>query len=1296
MVDNEFLIKGDRFNGKNLLLNWYFLTNSKSKFNDEDVKNLHLKNINTVNELYNFFKTHTCIADFFICLINDKAKIKKDKKGSEKELFDILVRFKSITFVDDLLDPNLSLTILGDINPEIGVINVKNIFLTAMEKTKQDFETPGEGVVLEIADNFNLNEAKTRTILDSNVMANMKFLISTFQEEKTEWLQYLQFQTQDLEYKRSNSCLYLDSKLMEYVKIPKTVPNFEKYHDAKFSANNFWYVPKNIFIKNNIKLNPNNYEEIIIANLTLFVADQEKYRCLKSLQNLSVAPLNLNRSYKKDNPLTLMEFSYNDSFAQDSNDIIDLGFNINTTQHINDSLTPALILEKLWNIYLNENNIDKPNGEQQEISQLLKTHLKDYQPINAYYELQNEEELSLPELNNQFPQYGYLTYVGKGDSTLIRRSSVILEKISKNDVANPYLINYIFNIEDVKIKNQNHLLTINDLTFASNNLNEEQKLAIVKTLNSQDIFLLQGPPGTGKTEFIAELVYQYAMLGKKILVSSQNHTAIDNVLMRLYKTPQIAPLRLTGEEVRKKNKFTDFNPDKLIFNHYRFIYTHLLQKYLAKWNALDYDYENQKLELQKLKTNAKMLTQEIAEAEKLKVKLAELTKLRDDIINNELITKNKNKKLIIEINNINNIFEMLNDYNWSGVINPNSEVGELFKKHFGVIIQEKLGTEFDSSFSIQSTYQKIIQTTNSNNKLITIKEQELFELKNINKENRDDDWLVKFTTVYQELNDLKAVDHKQEVDITQYEYAISAFQNDLEMLKVIYENRLHNLQESNNGTTIAQYDQEISYLADEVKVLDQKVVGLKIEIENLVQSINNIFNMQLTIKDIAATISDIDQAINEIDLNIKNIVNEKNQKNNFVNNLINFLDNNYRIGEFLDQENINSNKFTSFMERDTVSYANQFLQNNVNVVAMTATANQSYAQSKNKVLQDYNISDIDIKKFAFDVVIIDEVSKLTPMEVFMPLVYGKAVVLVGDYRQLPPIMPYREEDIAKINTVYQEHYSYHDFNELLTNSMFKKLVAKCDDSVKGILTKQYRSHEDIMRVVNVFYENQLQLGDSENQNNLKQHYIKVNNKKGLTIFEPRKAVYWIDSTKDATNTNIVYEQGESGSTSLFNWLEIELTVKTLLLIEEGYNNQEIKLAKKPKVAVISFYGLHVKKLRRAISNLKFKNIIVEVSTVDDYQGRETEIVIVNTVRNPKNQEKANKEFIKKYERLNVAFSRAKNMLVIIGAINFFAHIEVEIPTIANPEITKMVKAYYEIIKIIDEYGTVFNANDILD
>ncbi|RUO86565.1 DEAD/DEAH box helicase [Spiroplasma endosymbiont of Megaselia nigra] len=1290
MTLTEFTIQGDKYNNKNLLLNLYFLTNPKSKFTDDDVKNLRLKNITTFQSLDTFLKHNICIADFFVCLINDQAKIKKDKKGSEKKLYDILIRFKSITLLDQMFDSNSSLTILGDIDPEIGIVNVKNIFLTAMEKRKQEFETLATGVVLEIADNFWIDEAKLRTIFDSNVMANMKFLTSSFAEEKKRWLQYLRFQEQNLEYKRNNSCLYLNRKLTEYIKIPKTVPIGEKFHDVRFLSHNFWYVDKKTFTNKNLTIS-HLFEEIIIVELELLLDNLDKYSILKKLNNLSLANLQINRKYQKYFPLTLFSFNFSESYVQDGADIYDLGINISEKKMQQKDIYD--FKKELIKIYMLENNIMQESDIDHETIKVTINQLEHYQIVNCFYEIKNEDEISFNELNKMIPSYGYLTYIGKGDSTLLRRSNVILDKISKNDVANPYLINYIFNIEDIKLKTQSNLIMEEQLIFASNNLNGNQQKAITKALNSQDIFLLQGPPGTGKTEFIAELVYQYAKLGKKVLISSQNHTAIDNVLTRLFKTPLLIPLRLTSDEVRKKNRFNDFNPDKLIFNNYRFIYAHLSRQYLTKWDGIGSDYENQKYELQKLKANAKMLEKEINDYNHYTQKLNTLVTERETIINKKLQYLDDNRKLTIDINNIRNLLDFLVNINWAGIVTSTPDLVGLFNKHFGELLQKKIGFQIDDSYSLTETYKKLLTIT-TDNRLLKDKEIELATLKQVSQDLRDDDWMEQLTAVQNEILELKnQVTLKQENIVFQKEQ--EAFKNDLEQLLQQYEEQSVINQNKISEINEDKYEQEISYLEIEIGTLNHKINALKVEVENIVNSINAIFNLNLVVKDISGTINEIDKEINKIEQDLNFFLQEKATKFNFVNNMITFLNKNYQISDFLTQENIETNHFTPAMERDTINNANQFLQESVNVVAMTATSNQSYAQSKNKVLRDYNISDIDIKKFAFDVVIIDEVSKLTPMEIFMPLVYGKTVILVGDYRQLPPLMPYQEEDVALINEIYDQNYSYNDFLELVTNSLFKKIISKCDDSVKEILINQYRSHEDIMRIVNVFYENQLQLGDKTNQNNEKQHYITVENKDGLKIFDSNKAIYWIDSSKDKTNMNFVYEQGESGSASLFNWLEVNLTIKTLELIEAGYNNLTVKLKKQPKVAVISFYSLHVKKLRRAIKSLKFKNIKVEVSTVDDYQGRETEIVIVNTVRNPRKQLNANKEFIKKYERLNVAFSRAKNMLIIIGAVSFFTNIDVEIPTIANPNITKTIKAYYEILRIIDSYGLVWSAKDLL-
>lgn len=97
-------------------------------------------------------------------------------------------------------------------------------------------------------------------------------------------------------------------------------------------------------------------------------------------------------------------------------------------------------------------------------------------------------------------------------------------------------------------------------------LNDRQKLAVKRALQSESLFLLQGPPGTGKTQVIAEITAQFTRQGKKVLISSETHKAIDNVFERLPKIPEIRPLRLIPSQ---NGRETNYSPEKLVDNFYR-------------------------------------------------------------------------------------------------------------------------------------------------------------------------------------------------------------------------------------------------------------------------------------------------------------------------------------------------------------------------------------------------------------------------------------------------------------------------------------------------------------------------------------------------------------------------------------------------------------------------------------------------------------------------------------------------------------------------------------------------------
>ena len=94
-------------------------------------------------------------------------------------------------------------------------------------------------------------------------------------------------------------------------------------------------------------------------------------------------------------------------------------------------------------------------------------------------------------------------------------------------------------------------------------LNESQKKAFQVATSGSPIALIKGPPGTGKTQVITEIVqYITKELKEKVVISSQTHVAIDNVLDKLMSGKDIIiPKRITS----RKNKYSLENIDTTLY-----------------------------------------------------------------------------------------------------------------------------------------------------------------------------------------------------------------------------------------------------------------------------------------------------------------------------------------------------------------------------------------------------------------------------------------------------------------------------------------------------------------------------------------------------------------------------------------------------------------------------------------------------------------------------------------------------------------------------------------------------------
>lgn len=283
----------------------------------------------------------------------------------------------------------------------------------------------------------------------------------------------------------------------------------------------------------------------------------------------------------------------------------------------------------------------------------------------------------------------------------------------------------------------------------------------------------------------------------------------------------------------------------------------------------------------------------------------------------------------------------------------------------------------------------------------------------------------------------------------------------------------------------------------------------------------------------------------------------------------------------------------------------------------------------------------------FDVVIIDEVSKATPPELLLPMLKGKKVILVGDHHQLPPLIG--QETMEEFLETVENTEDRHELAKLLQESLFERLFRTLPKQNKTMLGIQYRMHETIMNTITPFYNDgdyTLQCG-LENADEQRDHLLESEH------IARTDRLLWFN----LPNEKPYFEERVKGGTSRFNAAElayirtllIELNEATAQAIADG---RMVKGAKK-HIGIISFYGEQVKRINRLIEHeLHLPYLHCRTGSVDKFQGMEMDVILLSFVRNH-DHPSGDIGFAKDYRRLNVALSRAKELLMIIGSSEMF-------------------------------------------
>ncbi|UZD22568.1 IGHMBP2 family helicase [Algoriphagus halophytocola] len=258
-------------------------------------------------------------------------------------------------------------------------------------------------------------------------------------------------------------------------------------------------------------------------------------------------------------------------------------------------------------------------------------------------------------------------------------------------------------------------------------------------------------------------------------------------------------------------------------------------------------------------------------------------------------------------------------------------------------------------------------------------------------------------------------------------------------------------------------------------------------------------------------------------------------------------------------------------------------------------------------------SSYSLKGMEFDVLFIDEAAQGLEAATWIPILKAKKVVFAGDHCQLPPTIK-----------------SYQAAKDGLAETLFEKVISR-KPAATQMLQVQYRMPEVILGFSNEqFYHGKL-IADER----AKSHRFPTE--------EP--ALEWID-TAGAGYT----DQQEAESLSTFNPEEALFAANHLndLVGKIGLANF---LQKDWTIGLIAPYGAQVRRLRALIfdaenySSLQAVKEQITIDTVDGFQGQERDLMMLSLTRS---NEKGEIGFLSDTRRMNVALTRAKRKLVLIG------------------------------------------------
>lgn len=266
------------------------------------------------------------------------------------------------------------------------------------------------------------------------------------------------------------------------------------------------------------------------------------------------------------------------------------------------------------------------------------------------------------------------------------------------------------------------------------------------------------------------------------------------------------------------------------------------------------------------------------------------------------------------------------------------------------------------------------------------------------------------------------------------------------------------------------------------------------------------------------------------------------------------------------------------------------------------------------------------KRFAsldFDVTIIDEAGQIQVHNALVPMSVSNKLIMLGDHKQIPPTADQALIDLCEENGVK---------HDLLEKSLFEKMYNDLPKANKIMLDTQYRMPAEIADTISDwFYDGKYFSPD-----------FKKNLKSQIPVLSDKPYVI-IDTSKESNRFEKKIEVAGSS-----NALEAQIISDIIRYISLNSEN-DLK-----EVGVISAYKSQVKLIKNNVSKFLQKELVSEmVATLDSYQGQERDIILYSFTKSSNASPKSRRiGFLNELRRLNVAMTRCKKMLVLIGDLEF--------------------------------------------